>query len=437
MPNDLPTKSANRGQHYGAAPGVGVIDFLSLPEGTRETVIPIRSADGVASRGALYMRGGEKTVVCFSHPRGDMSRHYAAPALLSAGFAAYGHQCRGLNNDVDCEHEKVLFDLAAAFRHLLDNYGFERMVLLGNSGGGSLLSFYQEQSSLSPPKRLTDTSAGEACDLNALDMPKADGVILIGVHPGEGAFMMNCIDPSVIDEADPLSIDPSLDMYNPANGYRSPPEPSHYSREFMARYREAQRARVARLDARAREWIGEQARFRGLMRDSNFERLALEERSYIARRANVGRYMIIYRTEANPAFCDLSLHSWSSTRKVGSIIGPNPEILNYGPGGFARYLTPRAWLSSWSGLSTRASIAGCLRAVREPLLIVSYTSDGGCFPDDNKEQLDACASSDKTMCCVPADHYGLPLTEREKALKLIADWLKARFPASRARAQVS
>ena len=421
-------ESRNGGKHYGGAPGVGVIDFPSLPQGTREAVVPIKSVDGIASRGSLYMRGAEKTVVCFSHPRGDMSRHYAVPALVEGGFAAYGHQCRGLNNDVDCEHEKLLLDLASAFRYLLDNHGFERLVLLGNSGGGSLLSFYQQQATLTPPSRLIDTAAGEPCDLNGLDMPRADGLILLGVHPGEGAFMMDCIDPSVIDEADPLSIDPSLDMYKPANGYSTPPKSSHYSPEFLSRYREAQRGRVARLDARARGWIGGQARFKKMMSDPTFGRLSLPERSYIARRAAVGHYMIIYRTEANPAYCDLALHAWKSTREVGSIIGPNPELLNYGPGGFARYLTPRAWLSSWSGLSTRANIRGCLPTVQEPLLIVSYTSDGGCYPDDNQAQLDVCVSSDKTIEFVPADHYGRPFIERDRAMAIIVNWLRPRFP---------
>jgi len=103
-------------EHQVSAPGVGVIDFPSLPEGTATTNIPIRAVDGVPSRGVLHRRGGEKTVVCFSHPRADMSQHYAIPRLLEAGYAAYGHQCRGLNNDVDCEHEKIVQDLAAGFR---------------------------------------------------------------------------------------------------------------------------------------------------------------------------------------------------------------------------------------------------------------------------------------------------------------------------------
>jgi hypothetical protein len=417
-------------QSSAAAPGVGVIDFGSLPAGTTVETLSFRAADGVGSRGVLYTRGGERSVVCISHPRGDVSQHYAIPYLLEAGYAAYAHQCRGLNNDVDCEHEKLMFDLAAGFTYLKENRDYERLILLGNSGGGSLFAFYQQQANTPPPGRLTDTAAGEPCDLNALAMPRADAIILLAAHGGEGRFMLDGIDPSIVDENDPLSVDPSLDMYDPANGFRLPPEPSSYSAEFLERYRAGQRARVARLDARARNWIAEQDRYKKLMALPTYRDLPPEEQIYIARRATVGRYLVIYRTEANPAYCDLSLHAWKSTRKVGSIIGGHPERINYEPGGFARYLTPRAWLSSWSGLSSRADLLTSIKSILEPTLMLSYSGDNGCSPEANREQLDASPSSDKAMELVPADHYGRPLTERARAMSIMVGWLRERMPVA-------
>ncbi|WP_319799123.1 hypothetical protein [Nitrobacter sp.] len=416
--------------NYAAAPGVGVIDFPSLPEGTKVTTTSFTASDGAGSRGVLYQRGGEKTVVCISHPRADVSQHYAIPKLLEAGYAAYSHQCRGLNNDVDCVHEKLLLDLAGGFSHLKNTLGFEKIILLGNSGGGSLFSFYQQQATLQPPNRRTDTAAGDPCDLNAVEMPKADGLVLLAVHPGEGLFMLAGIDPSIVDENDPLSVDPTLDMYNPANGFRMPPEQSSYSPEFLERYRAAQRARVERLDGKAKFHVAEQARYKAMMEAPGFDKLPLDEQIYITRRAVVGHYMIIYRTEANPAYCDLSIKSWRSTRLVGSIIGPRPDKLNYTEGGFSRYITPRGWLSSWSGLSSRAAIVQTIKDVDVPLLCVAFTGDNGCFPIDNKEQVDACKSTDKSMEFVAAEHYGRPLEERFKGADYIVAWLKERFPAA-------
>ena len=119
--------------------------------------------------------------------------------------------------------------------------------------------------------------------------------------------MLSIIDPSVVDESDPLSIDPSLDMYDPANGYRPLPEPSKYAAEFLARYRAAQSARVARIDAIARgarrrvEPLAAQAR-RARLREPAAGRAC--SASSAAR--FVGRYFAIHRTEANPAYTDLS-----------------------------------------------------------------------------------------------------------------------------------
>jgi hypothetical protein len=410
--------------------GVGHADFTAVPEGTQSTVIPISAVDGVSSRGVLYTRGGERTVVVMSHPRGDGSRHYVIPALLEAGYAFYAHQTRNLHNDIDCEHERLLLDLAAGMNHLKNDLGYEKIVFLGNSGGASLLAFYQQQATTTPPGRLTDTAAGEPLDLNTLQMPSADGFILLAAHAGQGAFMLTGIDPSVIDEDDPLAVDPDLDMYNPANGFREPPEPSTYTPEFLERYRAAQHARVARLDARARGLIADQQRYQQRTQEPGFADLPLEERTYITRRALVGSYMIIHRTEADPAYLDLNLHAWNSTRKAASILGPRPDEVNYAVGGFGRVVTPRAWLSTWSGLSTRANLFQSIESVNEPLLVISYTNDNLAFPDDNQTEFHTSPAEDKTMHFVESDHFGHPIDKRQEALRLIVDWLTPRYPGN-------
>ncbi|MGE4429688.1 MAG: hypothetical protein AB7E05_02980 [Sphingobium sp.] len=416
-------------QSHGASPGVGLIDFHSIPDDSVIETIPILSADGGKSRGILYTRGNEKTVVCFTHPRGDMSRHYAIPFLLEGGFAGYNHQCRNLNNDVDTEHEKLLFDIAAGLREL-KNRGFEKIILVGNSGGGSLLSFYQSQAVKAPADRLKDTAAGEPVDLANLDMPVADGMAFMAVHPGEGVFMQRCIDPSVTDEHDPLSCDPELDMYNPANGFRIPPQISSYSKEFLAKYEAAQIARSRRIDALALQYEQERRRWQERMKQPDFDTLPVEEQIRITRHATVAKYLTIYRTEANPAYVDLSLFAEGSTRAVGSLIGPRPDKLNYSEGGFARYITPRAWLSSWSAGATRAEIERTITDITQPTLMVIYTGDNGCFPEDNLRQMAACPADDKTIEYCAADHYGQPIPERDKACTHLINWLTPRFPAA-------
>ena len=48
------------------------------------------------------------------------------------------------------------------------------------------------------------------------DVPAIDETIAASTHTGQGEIMNEVIDPSVMDESDPLLNDPALDMYAPA-----------------------------------------------------------------------------------------------------------------------------------------------------------------------------------------------------------------------------
>jgi hypothetical protein len=181
------------------------VSYAALDAAVRREAVALEAADGGVSGGVLYSTTGRhKTVVCFMHPKADMSRHYAIPALLDAGYAAFGQNSRWLNNDELCVHENLLLDVAAGIRFLRGR-GFEHVVVCGNSGGGSLYAFYIAQAVTAPPGRLTHTPAGDPFDLNGYDLPPVDGYINLAAHLGEGKILMQMIDPSVTDEADPLS----------------------------------------------------------------------------------------------------------------------------------------------------------------------------------------------------------------------------------------
>ncbi|NND50653.1 MAG: alpha/beta hydrolase, partial [Rhizobiales bacterium] len=280
---------------------------FTLPEGTVQNNVRLQAEDGAHSSGILYTRGGEKTAVVFNHPRADFSSHYLTPFLVEAGYAVFGGQTRYLGNDVNCEHECLCADLAAQIRYLRAE-GFDHVVLCGNSGGGPLSAFYMAQANTPVGERLKTTPAGNPYDLNELDLPLADGFINLAGAPSEGALGLANLDPSVIDEDDPLSCDPSLDMFNPANGYRQPPESSHYSEEFLTRYRTAQLARCQRIDARARQEIERKRQYRALVEAPGFSGLPLDEQNAITRMAVTSNTIVTYRTMADPALTDLSIH---------------------------------------------------------------------------------------------------------------------------------
>jgi hypothetical protein len=346
------------------------------------------------------------------HPRANFARHYLVPRLVEAGFAVFCQNSRWLGNDMLLVHEVALLDVAEGVRAMRER--FDRVVLCGNSGGGSLYAFYLDQALAAAGERFAETPAGDPFDLNGHELPGADAMIFLAAHPGEGHFLLHAIDPSVTDEGDPLSCDPALDLFDPANGFAEPPEPSRYDPTFLTRYRAAQRARVERLDATARERVARRraarARFAGT-RDPADRRAAI-----------ASELMIVYRTDADPRSVDPRLSP--SGRDYGSIWGYRPDWFNYGPVGFGRVVSPEAWLSTWSGLSSRAEIARTGARITLPCLLVGYEGDNSIFPEDQDEIAGALGSDDVTRVDVPGDHYGHPpAVGRAAAAGAIADWL--------------
>lgn len=391
----------------------------------------LEAADGGLSSAILYDRGGSRTAVCFMHPQADMSRHYAIPALVEAGFAAFGQNSRYLNNDTHCIHELLLLDVAAGQRFLRGR-GYENVVLVGNSGGGSLFAYYQAQATLAPPDRVTTTPAGDAVDLAGRELPAADAYVMLAAHLGEGQILMHMIDPSVSDESDPLSCDASLDPYDAANGYRLPPQSSRYAPDFVERYRAAQRERVARIDATARRRIAERTQARDEIFSLGFAERAAAEQARCMRRAAVHPPMIVHRTEADLRALDTSLDA--SARDAGTLFSYRPDLTNYMELGFARVTTPKAWLSTWSGLSSQASLERNAPGIHVPALVVNYDGDNAIFPSDARRAFDWLGAADKRLVTVAGDHYGFAVGTQQRsgatlALAEIVAWLRERFPA--------
>jgi hypothetical protein len=385
------------------------------PVGTRAEWLELPTPDRALSHGWLWRRGGEDSVVCVMHPRGDFTRHYVVPGLVEAGFAVFCQNSRWLNNDSTLVHERVLLDVAEGVKAMRARFG--RVVLLGNSGGGSLYTFYLHQALAPPGERLRDTAAGDPLDLGRFELPGADLMIYLAAHPGEGHFLLHAIDPSLTAEGDPLCCDPALDLYDPRNGFAEPPAPTRYAPGFLARYRAAQRARVERLDALARQRVARRQRARAE---------AARGGGAAARRAAIAtEYLVVYRTDADPRCVDLSLDP--SARDQGSLFARRPDLVNYGAVGFGRVVSPEAWLSTWSGLSSRAEISRTGSRMTLPALQLSYAGDNGIFPADDDLIARSLGTRDLTRRVLEGDHYGLPAPRgRDAAVEEIVAWLRKR-----------
>ena len=391
------------------------------PAGSTSQVLGLRSEDHANSHGVLWLPPGPrpKTVLTVMHPRADFHRHYVVPGLLAAGYAVFAQNSRWVGNDSMLIHETVLFDVAAGLQRMRE-LRFEHVIPVGNSGGGSLYTYYVSQAHAAPGMRIGQTPAGDPAALEKLTMPPVDAVVYLAAHPGEGQFLLEAIDPSVVDENDPVACDARIDMYDGANGFRAAPEITNYSEDFLARYREAQHARIERIDRHARALVGRR-------RDARRRAMEHPHEATPWREAIAVQFLRIYRTEADPRYVDLALDP--SRRDYGSLWTHRPDLFNYGPFGFARMVTPEAWLSTWSGLSSNASIPARGAAVTVPAIVVSYTGDNGVFREDARLIFDSLGSGDKRLVEVDGDHYGFPLAGgsdwgRDHAVAAIVEWLR-------------
>ncbi|HJQ82691.1 MAG TPA: hypothetical protein VKA21_01340 [Candidatus Binatia bacterium] len=402
-------------------------EHAALDPAIRREPVQHAAGDGFPLTGVLYLpaaRDPDVAIVAM-HPRVDFSRHYLVPALVGAGYAFMGSTTRNLNNDADALHERLLVDVAGTVAWLRAR-GFAKVVLLGNSGGGSLFAFYQEQAAKPPPSRLSRAPSGDRVPLGDVQMPPGDGLILLAAHLGEGVFMLDRLDPSVIDERDPTAVNPRLDMYDPRNGYRPMAEgPSHYSPGFVAEFRAAQRARCERLDRQALGWCEEAAYFRAKLRGDG---MSPAERAFVSRLALQRRYLLVYRTLADPRYLDPTLEP--SARPLGSIFsfGRDPIHGNYGEG-LGRAMSARGWLSTWSGLSSNAALERTLPSIAVPTLVVAAAADTDIYPSECRRVLAASGAKDKAYAELEgADHYLRSPSRERAAEEVILPWLRERWP---------
>jgi len=119
------------------------------------------------------------------HPSSNFHGHYLVGPLQSRGAALLALNTRYAGNDVTLLMERCIQDLGAGVAFLRAQ-GYRKIVLIGNSGGGSLVSFYQSQA-----ERLTirNTPDGRLIDLAPEDLPRADGLAFCAAHPGRAQVL--------------------------------------------------------------------------------------------------------------------------------------------------------------------------------------------------------------------------------------------------------
>ncbi|MES1971139.1 MAG: alpha/beta hydrolase [Pseudomonadota bacterium] len=335
-----------------------------------------------------------RTVYIFMHPTSVLHLLPMPVALADAGLDVLCAASRYPRNDAALIQEKVAVDLGKWIAYARSDLGYEKVILLGWSGGGSLSLFYQAQAET---PTITHTPAGDPVDLVNAGLQPADGVIFIAAHLSRAETLTEWLDPSVIDELDPDNRDPEFDIYSP-DCLNQPP----YSADFVARFREAQRARNRKITAWAQDML-KTLKARGT---------AEQERAFV-----------VHRTMCDVRWFDPAVDP--SDRRVGWSYMGDPIAVNVGPVGLARYTTLRSWLSQWSYDESNAK--GPLNAAKihnSPVLLIENTADEAVPATHNPAIFAALATPDKEHLQLKgATHYYLGQPELlARCIHAVIDW---------------
>ena len=335
-----------------------------------------------------------KRVILFSHPIGGGAYLPMVTALVKAGHHVIYANTRFRGNDSALIMEKCAVDLGAAVRYAREDLGYEEAILGGWSGGGSLSLFYQAEAE---DPSLTSTPAGDPPDLTAADLIPADGILLLAAHVSRATTLTEWMDASILDESKPFERDPELNLYDPDNPNQPP-----YTAEFLARYRQAQIDRNRRITAWVQQVLEDLAGTPG----------AAAERCFTT-----------HGTMADPRWLDPNVDP-NQRRPRWCYLG-DPEVVNDGPVGLARFSTLRAWLSQWSVDASRADGVACAARINCPVLVIGNLADDACTPSHTHRLFEAVGHDRKKLVEIDgANHYYFGQDDKlAEAVAACTEWL--------------
>jgi pimeloyl-ACP methyl ester carboxylesterase len=331
-----------------------------------------------------------KVAVIAAHYNVDFSEHYMAPYIVPQGYGFLGWNTRYRNAEDQFLLEHAVLDIGAGVSWLRRQKGIETIVLLGNSGGGSLMAAYQAEATAPSLGHLLTVKGRDALE----SLPKADLYISLNSHEGRPIIFTNILDASVIDETDPVATDESLNPFNAQNG---PP----FSQEFIVRYRAAQKRRNQRIT----DW-------------------AKAELKRLNAAGIPDRLFPVYRSQGDLRYLDPSIDP--SERKTPECLRGDPYIANHLPGS-GRVNNLKTWLSMWSLETSLCKGPPQLAKIKQPSLVIQGLGDPGVFPSDARSIFESLGTLDKKLHLMSGGHYFEESRKaREEASDLITTWIAAK-----------
>jgi pimeloyl-ACP methyl ester carboxylesterase len=320
-----------------------------------------------ATKGVLYTPdSGTPSHVAFVvvHRTSNFLSHPAALELSARGFTVMAMNPRFDNNEALVDWEDIALDIEQGVEYLRARPGITRIVLIGHSGGGPASSYYQAVAENGPDYCRAAGKLSQCSDAVA-GLPRADGVVFLDAHPGNGINTLRSLNPAVVDESRPFVLDPTLDPFNTANGF-NPDGNSVYSEEFQERYFRAQSARMNRLIAVAESLSEDMQQGRHFPADNDS--------------------FVVYRDRSR--LSDISTMVACCTTRIQKLIRDDGSIDATSIVRTVRVPTP-------SNAETDASFDGTAQ-----LSVHAFLSANAIRSEDSDEGIDWCSSNNSTVCAV-------------------------------------
>lgn len=219
-----------------------------------------------ATMGALYMPDPERfpephIATLAMHRDSNFMSHISTREMPKRGIVALGMNPRCQNNEALCiPWENNALDVKQGVEYLRSLPGIKTVILIGHSGGGPTMAFYQAIAEKGNPL-CKDSERLVKCPETIEDLPPADGVIFWDAHLGNGINALRSLNPAVMNDEEILNnnavpkLDPRLDPFSKENDYSARGD-SKYTDEFKESYFEAQSVRMNKLIDIALERMG-------------------------------------------------------------------------------------------------------------------------------------------------------------------------------------
>jgi pimeloyl-ACP methyl ester carboxylesterase len=208
----------------------------------KTTFVPLGALANAVLVEPVTPNAKSRIAVLVTHPERINNLSY----FVGQELPKYGYRAMLLNYyGKEISYYEFLQPVAAAIKALRALPGVEKVVLAGHSSGGAELTSYEDVAENGPAACQGAERIYKCQGSGFSGLPKADGIMMVEANTGSPEKTL-ALNPAVNDNH-PRQVDPTLDLYDPRNGYDAATRKATYSKEFLDRFFKAQGTKANRV----------------------------------------------------------------------------------------------------------------------------------------------------------------------------------------------